>query len=227
YQGDAKWLEHFKDLPYPRNLYAAFVAAQDQRLGDLFATIEKLGLREKTIIVFQSDNGHSTEERAHFGGGSAGSYRGAKFSLFEGGIRLPAIISWPGRLPQKESRDQLAHACDWLPTLAELAGVDVPAVKLDGRSLFGVLSDSAAPSPHQGRALHWQVGEGLRADWAVREGDWKLIGRSRDTGAGDRLPPIENLLFNLAEDPGEKNDLASKHPDQVRRLRELHEKHLD
>ena len=72
YQGDAKWLEHFKDMPYPRKLYAAFVAAQDQRLGDLFAKVDKLGLRENTIIVFQSDNGHSTEERArHEGEGLA------------------------------------------------------------------------------------------------------------------------------------------------------------
>jgi arylsulfatase A-like enzyme len=72
YQGDAKWLKHFQQLPYPRNLYAAFLAAQDERLGLLFAKLDESGPRERTIIVFQSDNGHSTEERAHFGGGSAG-----------------------------------------------------------------------------------------------------------------------------------------------------------
>jgi arylsulfatase A len=227
YQGDAKWLAHFKDLPHPRNLYAAFVAAQDQRLGDLFAKVDELGLREKTIVVFQSDNGHSTEERAHYGGGSAGPYRGAKFSLFEGGIRLPAIISWPGKLPRNEVRDQTAHSCDWLPTLAALAGVAAPDVHLDGRSLVGVLNDGAAPSPHEGRSLHWQVGEGPKADWAVREGEWKLIGRSRDTGKGDRDAALEGLLYNLAEDPSEKKNLAAQYPDQVRHLRELHEKHLD
>ena len=69
---------------------SAFVAAQDERLGALFAKVDALGLRENTVVIFQSDNGHSTEERAHFGGGSAGPYRGAKFSLLEGGIRLPA-----------------------------------------------------------------------------------------------------------------------------------------
>lgn len=227
YQGDAKWLEHFKDLPYPRNLYAAFVAAQDQRLGDLFAKVDELGLREKTIVVFQSDNGHSTEERAHYGGGSAGSYRGAKFSLFEGGIRLPAIISWPGKLPENEVRDQLAHSCDWLPTLASLAEVAAPDVHLDGRSLVPVLHDAAAVSPHDGSALHWQVGNGPKADWAVREGDWKLIGRSRDTSKGGESPIVEMQLFNLAEDPAEANNLAAQYPDQVRHLRELHEKHLD
>jgi arylsulfatase A len=227
YQGDAKWLEHFKNLPHPRKLYAAFVAAQDERLGDLFAKVDQLGLSEKTIIVFQSDNGHSTEERAHFGGGSAGPYRGAKFSLLEGGIRLPAIISWPGTLPQGEVRDQLAHSCDWLPTLAELCDFPITGQTLDGRSLAAVLSDPAAISPHEGSSLHWQVGEGAKADWAVREGDWKLIGRSRDTSEPGREPVLENQLFDLAKDPGEMNDLSARHPDKVRHLRELHEKHLD
>ena len=78
YQGDAKWLEHFKDQPHPRKLNAAFIAAQDQRIGRLVANVEDLtGRRDNTIIIFQSDNGHSTEERAHYGGGSAGPYRGA------------------------------------------------------------------------------------------------------------------------------------------------------
>ena len=227
YQGDAKWLEHFKDMPYPRKLYAAFVAAQDQRLGDLFAKVDELGLRENTIIVFQSDNGHSTEERAHFGGGSAGPYRGAKFSLLEGGIRLPAIISWPKNLPQGEARDQVTHACDWLPTLAELTGVKPPETHLDGRSIVPVLRDVAAPSSHQNHALHWQIGAGPKADWAVREGDWKLIGNSRDTsGADGKSTRIENLLLNIKDDPGEKTNLADQHPEIVTRLRKLHDEHL-
>ena len=227
YQGDAKWLEHFKDMPYPRKLYAAFVAAQDERLGRLFANIDALGLRENTIIVFQSDNGHSTEERAHFGGGSAGPYRGAKFSLLEGGIRLPAIISWPKNLPKGEVRDQVAHACDWLPTLAELTGVKPPETHLDGRSIVPVLRDAAAPSSHQNHALHWQIGAGPKADWAVREGDWKLIGNSRDTsGADGKSKRIENLLVNIKDDPGEKTNLADQHPEIVTRLRQLHDEHL-
>ena len=228
YQGDAKWLEHFKHLPYPRNLYAAFVAAQDERLGTLFAKLTELSLHERTIIVFHSDNGHSTEERAHFGGGSAGPYRGAKFSLFEGGIRLPAIVAWPGQLPKNEVRSQLAHACDLLPTLAELTGTKPPQVHLDGRSLVQVLREPSAPSPHQGRSLHWQVGQGPNADWAVREGDWKLIGNARDTsrtnGPVERVPLF---LANLEDDPGESVNLATDHPELVARLQRLHEQHLD
>ncbi len=227
YQGDAKWLEHFKDLPYPRNLYAAFLAAQDERLGVIFKKVESLGLRERTIIVFQSDNGHSTEQRAHFGGGNAGPYRGAKFSLFEGGIRLPAILSWPGKLPQNEVRDQPAHACDWLPTLAELAGVKTPAAPLDGRSLVPVLRDVEASSPHAKHVLHWQVGAGPNADWAVREGDWKLLGKTRDTTDGRQPVKVTRFLSNLGSDPGERTNHADKHPEIVARLQRLHDQHLD
>lgn len=227
YQGDAKWLRHFEKLAYPRNLYAAFVAAQDERLGRLFAAVDRLGLKERTIIVLQSDNGHSTEVRAHNGGGSAGPYRGAKFSLFEGGIRLPAIVSWPGTLPRGEVRDQLAHGCDWLPTLAELTGVAPPKAALDGRSLATVLRDANAPSPHADSPLHWQVGTGPNADWAVRLGDWKLIGRTHDTTTGDASSAkIENFLSNVIEDPGETHNLAEQHPEIVSRLRRLHEEHL-
>lgn len=227
YQGDAKWLKRFADLPYPRNLYAAFVAAQDERLGRLFAKLDELGLSENTIVVFQSDNGHSTEERAHFGGGSAGPFRGAKFSLLEGGIHLPAIVSWPAKLPKGGVRDQPAHACDWLPTLAELSGIPLPDKTLDGLSLAKVLADAGAPSPHEGKAMHWQVGDGPKADWAVREGDWKLIGRSRDTSDGQSKLILENYLVNLSDDPGETTNRAGENPEIVERLTRLHENHLE
>lgn len=226
YQGDAKWLRKFADLPYPRNLYAASVAAQDERLGELFAKVDGLGLRERTIIIFQSDNGHSTEERAHFGGGSAGPYRAAKFSLFDGGIHLPAIISWPGKLPRNGERDQLSHGCDWLPTLAELTGVKPPDVPLDGRSLVKVIADAKAPGPHDGHALHWQVGEGSKAEWAVREGDWKLVGKTRDTTHGQQIKTVDFFLANLKDDPGETTNLATKHPEKAAHLRQLHADHL-
>jgi arylsulfatase A-like enzyme len=227
YQGDVKWLQQFQHLPYPRNLYAAFVATQDERLGILFDKIAELGLRERTIVVFQSDNGHSTEERAHFGGGSAGPYRGAKFSLFEGGIRLPAILSWPGTLPEDEQCVQVAHAADWLPTLAELCGIQPPDVQLDGQSLAAVVRNPDDTSLHTQRLLHWQVGAGPNAEWAVREGDWKLIGNTRDTSQGGRAERISLFLVNLQDDPGEHTNLAEQHPDIVARLQRLHEEHLE
>ncbi len=230
YQPNVKWLERFKKLPYPRNLYAAFLATMDERIGALLHCVDDVKLRERTIIVFQSDNGHSTEERAHFGGGSAGPYRGAKFSLFEGGIRLPAIVSWPGHLPEGAVRGQMAHGCDWLPTVAELAGVKLLQPAIDGKSLVPVLKSGDAPSPHD--VLHWHVGDGKNPQWAVREGDWKLIGNAWDSGlvvgrgvaGGDKKTQRFPLfLSNLAEDVGEKKNFAAERPDVVERLRKRHD----
>jgi len=217
YQGDAHWLEYYRDLPYPRNLYAAFVSTLDARILRLLQALDRLGLRENTIVAFQSDHGHSCEERAHFGGGNAGPYRGAKFSLFEGGIRIPAIISWPGHLPENAVRDQIAHSCDWLPTLAELTGAALLNDDIDGKSLTGVIRSEAAESPHG--VLHWTIGN----SWAVRDGDWKLLGNPKDTSDKGPLSAEDKLfLVNLAEDPSEMKNLAKDHEDVVRRLESLH-----
>ena len=140
---------------------------------------------------------------------------------------MPAIIAWPGQIAEDESRDQVVHACDWLPTLAELTGVRLPPRELDGRSVVAVLRDGKVASPHELEALHWQVGEGATADWAVRLGDWKLIGRSRDTSVGDvKGKVVEDFLVDLRSDPAEQTNLAEAEPETVRRLRRLHEEEL-
>jgi arylsulfatase A len=227
YQPEPKWLQHYRKLPYPRNLYAAFVSTMDERIGDLLKHVDRLGLRKQTIIIFQSDQGHSTEERAHFGGGSAGPYRGAKFSLFEGGIRIPAIISWPGHLPENAVRNQMAHGCDWLPTIAELCDVKLPAVEIDGKSLVAVAKSNDAPTPHA--VLHWYMGPEKQPQWAVREGDWKLIGNPLDTTHGeDRaknpMPEDDKKFFlaNLKDDPSEHRNFAKEQPTILAHLRQLH-----
>lgn len=225
YQPDPKWLERCNGLPYPRNLYAAFVATMDERIGALLGEVERLGLRERTIVVWHTDNGHSTEERAHFGGGSAGVYRGAKFSFFEGGFHVPCIVSWPGHLPEGAVREQITHSCDWLPTLAELCRVKVLNADIDGRSLTGVIKSGSAPSPHE--ALHFYMPWGGTNEWAVRAGDWKLMGNVVDTTQNDRNKDRFPLfLANLANDPGEKVNLAKEQPEVVARLRKLHEEWL-
>ena len=212
-QGDAEWLARYAGLKHPRNLYAAFLRTMDERIGRLLEKVDSLGLQDRTIVIVQSDHGHSTEERAFWGGGSAGIYRGAKFSLFEGGIRVPAIMSWPGHLPQNEVRSQVAYGCDWLPTIAELCGVNLPAVMLDGKSLAAMVSDANVPSPH--KVLHWQIGK----SWAVREGDWKLLVNVEDTtvrSPGTVIPGP--FLVNLNADPSEKTNLAAARPEIVARL---------
>jgi arylsulfatase A len=217
YQGDPKWLERYAGLKSPRNLYAAFLSTMDERIGRLIAELDALRLRERTIVIVQSDHGHSTEERAFFGGGSAGIYRGAKYSLFEGGIRVPVIVSWPGHLPEGQVREQAAHGCDWLPTIAELCGAPLPRVHLDGKGLAAAIRSADAPSPHD--ALHWQLGE----SWAVRSGDWKLLHDPVDTtrrAPGDLIPGA--FLVNLRDDPSETMNVAAAHPDIVARLTRMH-----
>jgi arylsulfatase A len=222
YQGDAHWLEYYGQLPYPRNLYAAFLSAMDARILRLMQALDRLELRERTIVVFQSDHGHSCEERAHFGGGDAGPYRGAKFSLFEGGIRVPALISWPGHLPEHAVRDQVAHSCDWLPTLAELCDVPLLEKDIDGKSLVPVIRSESAPSPHE--VLHWTTGK----SWAVRRGDWKLLGEPQDTSNKAELTADDRrFLVNLAEDIGEMRNRGSEHPQMVQQLEALHNTWLE
>lgn len=202
YQGSPKWLEHYRDLPYPRNLYAAFLSTTDDRIGALLSEIENAGLTNDTIIIFQSDHGASEEVRAHKGGGSAGPHRGAKFSLYEGGIRVPAIISWPGNLPQNEVRKQIATGCDWFPTIMELCKIPAAEHKIDGKSLLPVIKSGSANSAH--KIFHWKSGKSV----AVREGKWKLV-----------MSGKKAELFDLPNDLGESHNLVKEHPEMVERLR--------
>ncbi|MEM0896539.1 MAG: sulfatase-like hydrolase/transferase [Verrucomicrobiota bacterium] len=218
YQGDRKWLKRYKDLPYPRNLYNAFMSTMDKRIEQLLDSLDQLGLTEDTIVIFQSDHGHSTEERAHFGGGYCGPYRGAKASLYEGGIRVPALISWPGNLPEGVVRDQLAVSCDWFPTILDLCGVDMPELDrpIDGKSLVRVMESEEAPTEHA--YFHWY----LNNQWVVREGNWKLCHNVRDTTDGrNRTVAKGTQLFDLGSDPGESTDIAADHPEVVTRMEAL------
>lgn len=220
-QGLAKWRERYKDLPDPRRRYAAMVSTLDEEIGQVLAHLDELGLREDTIVIFQSDQGHSTEERSFGGGGDAGPYRGAKFSFFEGGIRIPAIISWPGQLPQGQVRGQMCTGCDWLPTVAELCGAKLPEGRLDGKSIRGVIDSADAPSPHAW--WHWAIDQ----RWAVREGDWKLLFDPNDTSKKAAITAEDKVfLVNLAQDVTEMKNLAKAHPEVVQRLTKLHEQWL-
>ncbi|MBN1420121.1 MAG: sulfatase-like hydrolase/transferase [Planctomycetes bacterium] len=217
-QGEAKYRALYEKLPEPRRAYAALLSTLDDKIGEILAEVDRLGLRDRTLIIFQSDNGHSTEERANWGGGSAGPHRGAKFSLFEGGIRIPAIASFPGRIPAGEVRAQPAIPFDWLPTIAEICGVGLPERVIDGLSLVPVLASADAPAPHG--VLHWESGN----QWAVREGAWKLIANARDASKVDPVSPEDSKLFlgNLDEDPAGRKNVAAANPEVVKRLRALH-----
>lgn len=225
-QGTSKWRKHYADLPSPRRQYAEFVSTVDEKVGALIETLDQLGLRENTLIVFQSDHGHSTEERAFFGGGNAGPYRGAKGCLFEGGIRVPSIASLPGTIPQGEVRDQMVTGCDWYPTIAELTGIDLPDRQYDGRSILSVLQDNEAKSPHD--HFFWLLGGGKKPQWAVHRGDWKLLGNANDRTDQRVKVEVDKLhLSNLKQDPGEQTNLAKKHPEIVEELNTIMQTHFD
>ena len=197
-----------------RGLYCAFVSSMDEQIGRVLETLDQLGLRENTIVLFQADQGHSFEARTSFGGGNAGLFRGGKFSLFEGGLRVPSVISWPSGLPQGELRDQMAFACDWYPTLAQLCGVSVPnKADLDGKSVASCLLDNT-PSPHE--SLYWQLGD----QWAVRKGDWKLYANPQDPSTSVPMPEKDAKLFlsNLRDNPQERTNDAEQRKEIVEEL---------
>jgi arylsulfatase A-like enzyme len=218
YQGDPKWLEYYqgKGVPYPRDLYAAFVSTLDDKIGLLLKKVSDLGLSKNTIVIFQSDNGYSTEERAHFGGGSAGVYRGAKACLFEGGIRVPSMISWPGKIPEGEVRDQFSVNTDWMPTLAEYCHIKLETKTLDGKSLVPVINNSETESLHA-NGYCWAFGKNM---WVARKGKWKLLGNPVDTSKKGLLTQSDSLfLVDLESDPGEMNNLSSLNPGIVEELK--------
>jgi arylsulfatase A-like enzyme len=221
-QGTDGWRTFYEHLPEPRKMYAAFVSTMDEKIGEVIKSVDRHGLTRDTIIIFQSDHGHSTEVRTFGGGGDAGPYRGAKFSLFEGGIRVPAIISWPGHVKEDLTRNQLATSIDWFPTIADLCDIPLPATSIDGASLTPILQSSDAPGSHA--TFHWQTGSRNKPQWAVREGNWKLLGNPNDTS---NKAPIQNgdnrYLVNLQKDVGEMNNVASDHPDIVKKLSKLHQ----
>jgi arylsulfatase A len=214
-QPTSKWREHYKDMPMPRRDYAAFISTIDERIGRVLNKLEKLGLRENTIVIYQSDHGHSTEDRTFGGGGNAGPFRGAKFSLFEGGIRVPSLISYPARIPKGEVRNQMAVNVDWLPTLAQLCSIDELPAGVEGKSLVPLLVDKNMESPHD--LFRWKLG----LAWAIRKGDWKLLGNPQDPSKKGKLDPDKDRLFlvNLKQDSTEMINLADQYPQILEELK--------
>ena len=212
-QGQEKWRKYYKDLPSPRREYAALVSTMDEKIGAVLQKLKTLGLEENTIVILQSDHGHSEEERTFGGGGYAGNYSGSKFSLLEGGIRVPAMISWPGKIPKNETRDQLSVNVDWFPTLAELCNIPLPDRKIDGKSLVRVIGSSNAATPHE--SFMWQSGGGDNPQWAVRQGDWKLLHNPIGYKSADASNSQQLYLFNMKNDMAERKNESKQHPEIV------------
>ena len=222
-QGKEKWRKKYQHLDAPRRMYAAFISTMDEMVGKVIDHLDESGLREDTLIIYLSDHGHSVEQRTFSDGGSSGDFRGHKFTLWEGGIRVPCIVSWPGRIPQNAVRNQTAVSIDWMPTIAQYCGIKPPEHKIDGKSIVSIIESPDAPSPH--KVIHWQTSRGKH--WAVREGDWKLVHNGPATDyKGRKLPKAENFLSNIAQDATETKNIAGSNPDMVNRLTNLHENWL-
>lgn len=221
-QGQEKYRRLYADLEEPRRSYAAFVSTLDEKIGQVVGKIDELGLRENTIIIFLSDHGHSEEIRNNWGGsgGNSGPFRGHKFTLWEGGIRVPCIVSWPGRIPEGAVRDQMAISFDWMPTIAHYCGVRLPDRKIDGQNIAPLIAAADAQTPHD--VLHWETG-GKKKHWVVREGEWKLVVNGPATEyKGKKLPAEKEFLSNMSQDVTETKNLAKQYPEIVKRLTQLH-----
>ena len=193
------------DWPEPQKGHAAMISRLDGDVGRLLAKLKELGLDEKTVVFFTSDNGPHREGGANpeFND-SNGPLRGIKRDLHEGGIRVPLIARWPGRIRPGTQTDLISAFWDFLPTACELARVQPPR-GIDGISyLPTLLSDDARQKKHE--YLYWEYG-GPRA---VRMGNWKAVGHPR----GSRLE-----LYDLETDSGESTNVATENPDVVDRIR--------
>jgi arylsulfatase A len=203
YDGQRGYVAH----PRPRACYAGMVTRMDQAVGRIIDLLKEFDLEENTLVIFSSDNGPT------FAGGSdaaffesAGPLRGLKQSVYEGGIRVPFIARWPGRIKPGTKNDHISAFWDFLPTCAELLGVQPPQ-GLDGLSMLPTLL--GRPEQQKQHAyLYWE----LSGQQAVRMGDWKAL----------RLKPKQKTqLFDLKTDIGERNDVADQQPDIVARAKEI------
>lgn len=193
------------------------IAAMDDGVGAIMEAVQRIGKADDTLIFFSSDNGPSTESRNWldgtedlYYGGSAGIFRGHKGSLFEGGVREPAILSYPARIPMGQVCDEAAMMADIVPTVLDLVGGTLPEnYVLDGKSIVPMLTSGAA-SPHE--RIFWEY-NGQRA---VREGPWKLVLNGKLDFSRTAADAVH--LSNLDDDPGERVNLREQHPELVAQL---------
>ena len=214
----------YTEMTGRRKTYAGMVAAMDEAIGQILVALDQAGMRQNSLIVFCSDNGGPLPGVIT----SNGALRDGKGSLYEGGVRVPAIVVWDGKIKPGTSVGAPLHMVDWYPTLLRLAGASLEQpLALDGRDAWGAIAGSA-PSPHDDILHNVSTTGG-----AVRMGDWKLVvnGQIKDGEEGGEekpervaakqqalaAPQVE--LFNLKDDPNEKSNLAASHPEKVAELR--------
>jgi arylsulfatase A-like enzyme len=186
------------DYKTRRELFRQAIDEIDWSVGQILDALKANGLDENTLVIFTSDNGPAI--------GEAGPLKGRKGSTYEGGMREPSVIRWPGKIPAGKPNDELMTTMDLLPTFAKLAGATIPSDRvIDGRDIWPTLS-AGAPTPHQ--SFFYHSGNDLKA---VRSGEWKL----------HFVKGIPAQLYDLESDIGETTNLLQDNPDVVKRLSRL------
>ena len=184
--------------------YVAMLEDLDSEVGRLLKALEENNLAKDTLVIFVSDNGGFAKAA------NMGPLRGAKSSTLEGGIRVPLIIRWPGRIDSGKTNDQVCATFDLTRSILNLAGAKVPAKRLDG---IDIIDHLVKQKPSFKRTLYWRGKRGIRTWWAVRDGDYKYVRKTEGE--------TEEWLYNLSKDIGETKDLSQSQPKQLARLRTL------
>jgi uncharacterized sulfatase len=217
-EAKAETIAHYRNKPKPETgvnnpVYAAMVQHVDESVGRIVRKLEELGLSENTVVLFTSDNGGL---HTKYTGGEEVTVnlplRGEKGQLYEGGIRVPLIVKWPGVAPPDTVCDEPTISIDFWPTFAEIAGVgEFDHQPIDGASLVPLLRDPRAALDRDAIYFHYPHYHHSEPAGAIRAGDWKLI-EFFDDGALE--------LYNLADDISESHDVAAAHPDRARALQQ-------
>jgi arylsulfatase A-like enzyme len=228
-QAPEKYKEPYAGMQENRRTYAAMISAMDEAVGRIIAAVEARGWRTNTLIVFSSDNGGPNPGRLT----RNGPLRAGKGTVYEGGVKVCAFAHWPGQIRSNSVVNAPLHIADWYPTLLKLAGAKLEQkLPLDGRDAWAAIT-AGASAPHDAILINATPNKG-----ALRMGDWKLVvngslaepADGEDDGkpaaVGKTSPPDAGRafeLFNLADDPSEKTNLAVKHPEKLAALRARYE----
>ena len=204
-QATHKYMKRFNNInDEQRQVFAAMLSAMDDSIGAVLQKLRDLNLEEDTLVIFLSDNGGPTAELTS----SNRPLRGGKGQLFEGGVRIPFVIQWKGKLPAGKTYRHPVISLDILPTACAASGAKLPQKrKIDGVNLLPYLTGKIKGAPHD--VLYWRYGPNL----ALRKGKWKLV---KQRARGVRKSTVQ--LFDLSNDIGERNDLAKIHPKVVQEL---------
>ncbi len=200
---------HYRNDPDGHLAYAGMVSRMDGNIGKLMRKLEDLGIAGNTLVIFTSDNGPVFSPDGFFE--SNGPFSGAKRSLREGGIRVPTVAYWPGKVPAGQRTDHLAAFWDVLPTFCQIAGVQPTDPGINGISILPtLLGQPRRQESHE--YLYWEFNERAGPTRALRRGDWKIL-----------LEPgnSEPALYHLKDDPAENNNLAEEHPEILAELQDL------